>query len=86
MAKSNPSEPVPSPKQKEIIESKGDTIVISNPGTGKTFTLSRKVINLLENGVEPEDILCLTYTEKAKKEMFDAIFNAKRKFPDSDEL
>ena len=84
MTKSNPSEPVPSPKQKEIIESKGDTIVISNPGTGKTFTLSRKVINLLENGVEPEDILCLTYTEKAKKEMFDAIFNAKRKFPDSD--
>ena len=76
MTKSNPSEPVPSPEQKEIIESKGDTIVVSNPGTGKTFTLSRKVINLLENGVEHEDILCLTYTEKAKKEMFDAIFNA----------
>lgn len=84
MTKSNPSNPEPSPEQKAIIESKGDTIVVSNPGTGKTFTLSRKVINLLENGVEPEDILCITFTEKAKKEMFDAIFNTKRKFPDSD--
>ena len=84
MTKSNPSKFEPSPEQKAIIESKGDTIVVSNPGTGKTFTLSRKVINLLENGVEPEDILCITFTEKAKKEMFDAIFNAKRKFPDSD--
>ena len=66
MTKPNPSKFEPSPEQKAIIESKGDTIVVSNPGTGKTFTLSRKVIDLLENGVEPEDILCITFTEKAK--------------------
>ncbi len=61
-------------EQKKIVESQDDTLVIANPGTGKTTTLSFKVINLLENNVDPENILCITYTEKAKKEMFDAIY------------
>ena len=85
MAKSNPSKFVPSPEQQAIIESKVDTIVVSNPGTGKTTTLSQKVIDLLENGADPEEILCITFTAKAKKEMFDKIFDdAQGKFPDSD--
>ena len=75
----------PSPEQKAILESKEDTIVISNPGTGKTTTLSLKVVDLLENGVKPEDILCITFTAKAKKEMFDKIFElAQGKIPDAD--
>ena len=74
MTKSNPPKFVPSPEQQAIIESKGDTMVVSNPGTGKTTTLSLKVIDLLENGARPEDILCITFTTKAKKEMFDKIF------------
>ena len=63
-----------SDEQKAIINSKTDTIVISNPGAGKTTTLSLKVIDLLKNDVNPEKILCITYTAKAKKEMFDAIY------------
>ncbi len=46
-----------SKEQQEIVDSKKDTIVISNPGTGKTTTLSFKVIKLLEDKVNPEDIL-----------------------------
>ena len=85
MSKSNSSKFVPSPEQQAIIESKVDTIVVSNPGTGKTTTLSQKVIDLLENGADPEEILCITFTAKAKKEMFDKIFDdAQGKFPDSD--
>jgi DNA helicase II / ATP-dependent DNA helicase PcrA len=74
-----------SAEQQDIINSKKDTIVVSNPGTGKTTTLSLKVIKLLEEKVNPEDILCITFTEKAKKEMFDAIYEkGKGKFSDSD--
>jgi superfamily I DNA/RNA helicase len=36
-----------SDEQQAIIDSKEDTIVISNPGAGKTTTLSLKVIDLL---------------------------------------
>ena len=72
-----------SKEQQEIIDSKEDTVVVSNPGTGKTTTLSFKVIKLLEEGVSPENILCVTFTEKAKKEMFDAIYDkGKGKFSD----
>ena len=74
-----------SAEQQEIVDSKKDTIVVSNPGTGKTTTLSFKVLELLEDKVNPEDILCITFTEKAKKEMFDAIYEkAQEKFSDAD--
>ncbi|MCE2498153.1 MAG: ATP-dependent helicase [Nitrosopumilaceae archaeon] len=63
----------PSEEQQQIIESKGNSIVVSNPGTGKTTTLSLKVVQLLEEGVDPDDIVCITFTKKAKKEMYDAI-------------
>ena len=79
----------PSDEQKKIIETDEDTIVISNPGTGKTTTLALKAISLLEKGVKPEDILCVTFTEKAKREMYEAIRDlnknyAKVKKPDSE--
>jgi len=87
MTKSNPSKFKPSDEQKAILESKGDTMVVSNPGTGKTTTLSLKVIDLLENGAKPEDILCITFTIKAKKEMIDKIFEMSQgKFSDADIL
>jgi len=83
MAKSPKFEP--SPEQQAIIDSKENTMVVSNPGTGKTTTLALKVMDLLESGVNPEEILCITFTAKAKKEMFDSIFSmAQGKFPDSD--
>ncbi|SMH71321.1 putative ATP-dependent DNA helicase [Candidatus Nitrosotalea okcheonensis] len=75
----------PSKEQQEIIHLDKNTIVTSNPGTGKTTTLSLKVLKLLQDGNKPENILCITFTEKAKKEMFDKIFDlAKGKFTDSD--
>ena len=64
----------PSVEQQAIIDSKVNTLVVSNPGAGKTTTLALKVIDLLKNDVSPEKILCITYTAKAKKEMFDTIF------------
>ena len=65
----------PSKEQQAILNAKGNVMVISNPGTGKTTTLALKVLNLLKNGVEPEEILCITFTAKAKKEMFDSIYD-----------
>lgn len=75
----------PSEEQQAIIDSKEDTMVVSNPGTGKTTTLALKVINLLENKVNPDEILCITFTAKAKKEMFDVIYSMSQgRFPDAD--
>ena len=66
MEKSNQASIItPSAEQQAIIDSKENTMVVSNPGTGKTTTLALKVIDLLENKVNPEEILCLTFTAKA---------------------
>ena len=50
-----------------------DVLIIANPGTGKTTALANRVAELLEEGVKEEDILCITFTEKAAQEMKDKI-------------
>jgi DNA helicase-2/ATP-dependent DNA helicase PcrA len=46
-----------------------DVLIIANPGTGKTTALATRVAELLAEGAKEEDILCITFTEKAAQEM-----------------
>lgn len=43
--------------------------VVAGPGTGKTFALMRRVARLLETGVPPEQILLVTYTRMATRDI-----------------
>ena len=49
--------------------------VSASAGSGKTKVLTDRVLNLLLNGVEPEKILCLTFTRAAAAEMAQRINN-----------
>ena len=49
--------------------------VPANAGAGKTHVLVGRVIRLLLNGVQPERILCLTYTRAAAAEMSERLFD-----------
>ncbi|GAA9997854.1 ATP-dependent helicase [Helicobacter pylori] len=48
---------------------KGYNLVIASAGTGKTSTIVGRILYLLDNGINPEEILLLTFTNKASNEM-----------------
>lgn len=61
-------------KQLEAINSlEGRVRVIAGAGSGKTKTLVERYIRLLDKGIKPENILCVTFTNKAANEMKERI-------------
>lgn len=53
-----------------VLSTEGPLLIIAGPGSGKTFTLIERILYLIvEKGVEPENILVSTFTEKAAAEL-----------------
>ena len=67
---------MPNPDQQAVIrELDRNIILFASAGTGKTYTVARRVQHILDTGrAGPGEILCLTFTIKAAGEMKDDIF------------
>ena len=56
-------------QQKAIDILEGSVMLLAGPGTGKTFTVIQRIERMLEKGIEPSSILCLTFSDAAANEM-----------------
>src|SRR5688572_3673085 len=62
------------PQQLDVVMAgDGPMLVIAGAGSGKTRTLTYRVSRLIEDGVDPSDILLLTFTNKASREMLSRV-------------
>ena len=61
-------------EQRFVIEENfSNLLLLASAGSGKTFTVANKIANAIENGLKPEEILCLTFTVKGASELKDDV-------------
>lgn len=59
-----------------VLNSSGNSLIIAGPGSGKTRVITYKIAYLLSQGVNPNEIMLVTFTRAAAKQMMDRIKSA----------
>jgi DNA helicase-2/ATP-dependent DNA helicase PcrA len=61
------------PAQEKAVNECGIQLILAGPGSGKTRVIAEKILHLIDNGVPSWEILALTFSDKAAKEMLERL-------------
>lgn len=73
-----------SENQWKAVNQQGNVLILAGPGTGKTHTLTQKILYNIQQGVQPENIFAVTFTNKAAwqlQERLEAVIGGKKSLP-----
>ena len=60
-------------QKQAVLHTDGALLIVAGAGAGKTKTITHRIVHLIETGVVPNEILAITFTNKAAKEMRDRV-------------